>query len=483
AILTNTPAENLAYIVLKAESETQPLRLASPQNISESIPIQRIYTRALFKKVYNERIPLICEKFAEGNWVLGMHAEADADENALALIQAVRIHYLNDYRDAWQNAINKLRYTPTNRISQYFTLVNTLNTPQSPLIKFMTTIQDNTRENKVREFNTIVSDYFAPIHNLSFDTKDDTTQIALHKLAEYYRPIATADDPTEAAYNFTKARMSHTNQSDALNNLYQVAAESPEPLRQYLTGIADNGWQLLITASKSHLDTVWTQYVLPEYHRHINERYPIFTTASNELTLDEFGKFFAPNGVMDTFFNHYVKPFIDDKQYTWNWKTVNGQRVELSSDALGVFIRARLIRQMFFTESSKQPRAEFMLTPVALHDDIKNFSLTLNGQKVSYLGPDQPGMPMSWPGPSPTGVSLEMANNIDQTSKLSYPGVWGWFHLLDKAVLNKSEENQTYQVVFKFNDQQVEYRLETSHDINPFTPGMLSQFRCPKTLL
>ena len=483
-ILTSTPPENLAYTVLKAESETQPLRIANPQNATESIAIPRMFSRSQLKTIYNQRIPFICEKFAEGNWVLGMHADADSDENALALIQSVRTHYLSDYRDAWQNAVSKLHYTPTDKISSYFTAVNTLNSEQSPLLKFMKAIQDNTREHEsIPEFNITVSEYFAPIQSIGLDSKEDITQAALHRFAEYFRPIAAADDPIEIAYNFTKARMAHHNQSDALSELYRVAAESPEPLRQYLTGVADNGWLLLINSSKTYLEGIWAQYVLPEYNQHIHERYPVFNTASNELTLDEFGKFFSPGGVMDTFFTHYVKHFIDDKQFTWNWKNVNGQHLELSSEALAAFIRARLIQKMFFADGNHHPRADFLLAPVALHDDIKNFHLTLNGQKVSYLGPDQPAMPMTWPGPSPTGVILEMANNTDQTSKLTYPGVWGWFRLLDKATLNKSEENQTYQVTFKFNDNQVEYRLESTRDINPFTPGMVSQFRCPKTLL
>lgn len=483
-ILTSTPPENLAYTVLKAENEAQPLRIANPQNALESLTIPRIFTRSMLKSVYNERIPLICEKFAEGNWVLGMHADADADENALALIQSVRTHYLNDYRDTWQNAISKLHYVPTDKIGLYFTSVKMLTSDQSPLLKFMKAIQDNTRElEAIPEFNITVSEYFAPVQSLSLDNKEDATQIALHRFADYFRPIAAADDPIEIAYNFTKSRMARGNRADALSELYTVAAESPEPLRQYLTAVADNGWQLLIHASKTYLENSWAHYVLPEYNQHINDRYPIFNTASNELSLEEFAKFFSPGGVIDTFFMHYVKPFIDDKEVAWNWKTVNGQRLELSSDALATFIRARLIQKMLFANGGHTPKAEFLMAPVALHDDLKNIQLTLNGQKVSYSGPDQPAMPMVWPGPAPTGVVLEMATNIDRTSKLTYPGVWGWFRLLDKATLEKSEENQNYKVTLRFNDSEVEYRLETTRDINPFTPGMISQFRCPKTLL
>ena len=201
------------------------------------------------------------------------------------------------------------------------------------------------------------------------------------------------------------------------------------------------------------------------------------------MSLDNFARFFAPNGTMDTFFKEYVQVFINNTNNGWQWKSMNGKQLALSDDALAAFIRAKLIQKMFFHEGKHHPTANFTITPTALNDDLKNFTIILNGQRVEYHGPNQPPEAITWPGPQHTGVFIEVADNTDQKNQVGYPGLWGLFHLLDKAQIGKDSSSSELQLSWIINEKRIDCQITSDAPINPFTPGIINQFRCPNSLI
>jgi type VI secretion system protein ImpL len=483
-ILTSSSPDNIIYTILENENRKAPL-IISDNTITETpINIPYMYTQAAYKHIFNTQIPTLCEKFAEGDWVLGYNpSQHAATANSVHMIQAVKTRYLNNYLNAWQTAMAKLHYAPTEKYSHLVSTINNLNSVQSPIVLFVQTIQANTvaMEGET-QFNEIVGEHFAAINEIAMEDSNDPIHRALYNFAAYLAPIVQSNNTAEVAFNMSKTRLSKATPNDAINTLYELAKKSPDPLKDYLTALAENGWQLMIKDSRNYINSVWATIVLPEYAQHLNNRYPLFQQANSEMSLDEFAHFFAPNGLVDTFFKHYVQTFITDKDNGWSWKIVNGQQIALSDEALATFIRAKLIQKMFFINGRHHPAANFTLTPTALNSDLKNFTIVLNGQRVEYHGPNQPPEPISWPGPHQSGVFIEVADNADQKSQVGYPGLWGLFRLIDKAQLGKTTD-ATLQFSWIINEKRIDCQITADGPINPFTPGIVNQFRCPQSLI
>jgi type VI secretion system protein ImpL len=484
-VLTSSSPDNIIYTILENENRSAPIIISDSSITNTPIKIAGIYTRAAYKQVVNEEIPTLCEKFAEGNWVLSNNPSQMISIGSSAhLAQALKTRYLNAYVNAWKNAITQLHYTPLQRYSHLISALNNLSNMQSPFIDFLQMVQINTAniENE-NDFNEVVSENFSNLNDTALEDPHDPLHTVLQNYVKYLMPLAQPNTATELAFNITKERISKPSQKDDFDDLYEIAKSSPEPIKGYLKALADNGWNLLIADTRQYINNVWSTIVVPEYQQHLHNRYPLYTKANAELSLDDFARFFAPKGTMDTFFKEYVEAFISDSEDGWQWKTINGQKLALSDDALAAFIRANLIQKMFFNEGQHHPNAHFTLTPTQLNNDLKNFTIILNGQRVEYHGPNQAPEHISWPGPQQTGVFIEVADNSDQKNQVGYPGLWGIFHLMDKAQVENTSNPSNIDLNWLVNDKRIDCQITSDAPINPFTPGIINQFRCPNSLL
>jgi type VI secretion system protein ImpL len=146
-----------------------------------------------------------------------------------------------------------------------------------------------------------------------------------------------------------------------------------------------------------------------------------------------------------------------------------------------MFERAQAIRNSFF-RGSKSPYVGFELTPVSMDASINQFSMTVDGQVVTYRhGPPQPKL-MEWPGPDGGGrVQLDMQPMVG-TSMLTERGPWAWFRVLDRANLQPSGRAERFLADFRVGDRSARYELIARSAYNPFKLDELHAFRCVQKL-
>lgn len=199
-----------------------------------------------------------------------------------------------------------------------------------------------------------------------------------------------------------------------------------------------------------------------------------------DATLAAFSRFFGPNGLMDTFFQQSLKPYVDISSGSWTWRGPTGPEQSISPDALQAFQRAAVIRNAFFPGNSPTPAVRFQLVPVQISGSANQVAIRVDGQTLSYSA-GQPARvaDLQWTGASGQ-AQLEFLP-AGGSPPLSETGPWAWFKMLDQAQIQPIGSGQ-FRMTFQLGGQQALYELRLPGGYNPFRLRELEGFRCPDSL-
>lgn len=94
----------------------------------------------------------------------------------------------------------------------------------------------------------------------------------------------------------------------------------------------------------------------------------------------------------------------------------------------------------------------------------------------------------SWPGLEGThGASLKVYSRQGSFDPITYDGEWGWFRLLDLAVIEE-ETPREYRIYWQFGTKdltqlKIKYKLQASSAVHPFRQRReFFRWNCPEQL-
>lgn len=489
----------IAYAVLKNHVDNNVVSpIADPQVFAQvfttdHLTIPALYTAAQFPSVYFQKIAISCKAVVNGDWVLGV----GRTQNEQDLRKAVQNLYLQDYANVWETWLTSLKIKPWQNWAEARITLDVLLGRQSPLVTALRTVAANTSLAKLIPDQTLLSvddkeniqaqltDKFQNLISVlpgsanAANLNQALQQIT--RLRDYLSPVAHAQQ-TQAAFLAVKVRFAQKKLVDPLDDLYLVANNMVPPLHEWLNSLADNSWHLLLEDAAQYLNDRWQAEVWPTYDLRLNNHYPLFANASDDVALDDFVHFFANNGLLDSFVNNYLMPFIDTNKPVWQWRIVDGQTLNLSPTLLIQLERAHIIRSMFFSNGN-DIGVGFTLQPQSFEPGVHNFILHLDGQTLS----DQPALPVAhhlhWPGATTTPIaSFSFTNEQNQQTTAIENGNWALFKLLAKANIQATENPRQFFLTFDLNGNAARYQLIADQVINPFIPHIIDQFRCSNKL-
>ncbi|MEI2743530.1 MAG: type VI secretion system membrane subunit TssM [Candidatus Competibacter sp.] len=199
-----------------------------------------------------------------------------------------------------------------------------------------------------------------------------------------------------------------------------------------------------------------------------------------DASLAAFGRFFGPNGLLDSFFKQHLQAHVDTSQGVWRWRGPTGPEQTISPEALQLFQRAAAVRASLFG-GGQTPAVRFQLTPLELSGDISQAVIGVDGQTLAYAA-GQAARPadLQWTGASGQArLQFSMAGGGNPL-QFSETGPWAWFKLLDQAQMQPLGEGQ-FRVAFQLAGRQAVYELRTGGG-NPFRLRELEKFQCPEQL-
>ncbi len=460
--------------------------------------------------------PAAIADIARDGWVLDRREAATVEAAAVeaatdaALPAALRQLYEADYIAQWDRFLDDVRVVPFSSLEQGARVAGALAAPDSPLRALLTAAARETKLDGVKtalpvaralgaavqgQFDAArtklaaalggaeaapasapavgaIDLHFAPLHTLvgapGAPAPLDQVLATLRDTAQYLDAAGAAQRAgTPAPAGELPAR------------LKREAAGQPAPLGGMLLAMDGAAGGLTLGSERARLNALWAASA-GFCQQAIAGRYPLARGAAKDITPDDFGKFFAPGGLMDDFFSKHLAPHVDMGGANWVWR--DGAQLGIAPTVLGQFQRGARVRDAFFGAGGTRPSLRFELTPLSVDAALTQVQLVIDGQVVGYSAGVAPvAAPVVLPSGKGAGqVRFEVAPALREA--LATEGPWAWLRMMDKAVLEAGAQGERYKLTFDLDGHKAAYRLDANSVINPYRRDALERFQCPASL-
>lgn len=475
-----------------------------------------LYTLAGYRQ-FSEQMKQALNDVAQDSWVFAPQESVAGTERMEQLKAAVIQLYFDDYIRQWDELLADVGIVPFTGLDHAARVTNILSGTDSPLRRFLqAAAKETTLEGalsakpaldsvtdavkgkldayKKKLESVLASSAEEPVLitrsanpvDLHFDglhktvgLPGTTTPVPLDGIMSSFAQVAQFFDAADIA------RRSGTPApaSDALAKLKREADGKPPVLVGLLQDIDNNGAALTLGSERARLNALWAGAA--QFCRQaIAGRYPLVRSAVQEVTPDDFGKFFAPGGLMDDFFQKNLLPYVSMNGDQWRWRPVGTTQLDLPQEVLTEFQRAARIRDTYFGAGGKQPSMRFELKPISVDGSITQFMLEIDGQPLNYVK-DKPVLSSMFQLPSGKGtggVHIEVTPEVVSGTIMKAEGPWSWFRMIDKGQLEPTAQAERFKLTFDLQGRKLVLDLKASSVINPFRRETVEQFRCPDRL-
>ncbi len=337
---------------------------------------------------------------------------------------------------------------------------------------------------------TRVDDHFRQLHAFVSGSKENPAQIdaVIAKIQQIYQGMSqAANAPNQGTALLAQlgagGAAGGAGGGGAAAQLQQAAQGAPKPVADMLAAVSQSSAQVTASGASHQLEDAWKSKVLPLCQAAFN-RYPFIAGSAQDVPLDDFVHLLGPGGLMDQFFDQYLKPFVDTSALPWKWQSADHTKLGLSEGALIEFQRASEIRDALFPTGGTQVSVKFQLVPTQLDPGLAQVSVEAGGQRLSYAhGPIEPTA-MVWPGANGNSQVRFTATpaNGGAATVIERTGPWALLRLLDAAHVEPSGQPDKFRLTFSTPAGNAVFDLNAASVRNPFTMTALRAFRCPPQL-
>jgi len=451
--------------------------------------IARLMTYTGFNDFYRKQDQSLIALTAQDAWVLGQRRQShlsEADRQEIG--RQLNDRYVSDYVNRWQTLLSNLDVQPLQSPEQALDILAAITGDEQPFARVLTTLADNTRS-RGGEATPLVDGVAARIdrpflatNTLLSGQAGQVPQLQevnqkLTELYHYLELIVNANDPGQSAMKAIQLRLSNK-YADPLFTLQQYAQGLPMPLDRWVGQLAQQSSQLVVDLAMASLNHSWQEQVVAPFQQQLAGRYPFAPASHRDVPLSQMERFFAPGGILDSFYQSNLKPMIEAGLLGAE------QGSPLQSDLLKQLARGQQIRETLFNPQGGL-EVQFAVEPVDLSANKRRSVLNLDGQLLEYTHGRRSKIPLIWPNSMRDGAEskITLVPNERERSPRSqgYVGPWAMFRLMDKAELTRVDEG-TFDVRFPVDNGAMTYRVYADARHNPFAGGLFSQFHLPDTL-
>ena len=499
--------------------------------------ISGVYPRAVFDQDVLPRLSDLVAAVQNDAWILSDTADPNALNPSTTLTSDVLALYYDDYIKQWEGLVADISLQPARNVGEASDILNFAAGPTSPLKMIWQAIDHETQLAHAPAAETTAAkppdpaaqNRLASALSAAGNTQPTYGQPVEDRFHRFHETVAAIGGGPAIIDLFLQdlselskdtARLAATSSggsepaaliADASDEIYKIETWSerfPPGLADAPKSVARSLNALIKGQTRGDFDRQWDSKVLPFCTQALDGRYPLQKAAAADVTIDDFARLFAPNGLIDAFFNTSLKPFVDMTQDPW--KLRNTGDVSVSADSLAEFQRAARIRDMFFGTGTT-PVLRFEITPISMDSDSSKSILSIDGQEIAYDGSSPHTISVQWPGPggerqstlsfaeiaAPAPAAAAKPATTTQTTTAQTPapapapapspvitktGPWSLFRLLDSGRLQKVGGTDRYRVTFSAAGHSATYEIHAGSVVNPLSSNELAKFKCPSAL-
>lgn len=442
-------------------------------------------------------------------WIFATDASETRELNRAELTNQVSRLYFKDYIDTWWDFLGDIRIRRFSNFTEASEILRIVTAEESPIVLVLRGAAARTRLAPEAADASDDGETFVGAVSDLFGARGEQTLIAvepevvdqafrpLHEFAEGREggqsPLNGVKEDIQELYTYVHAlSRSGTGaatagmQQDitaAVNRVRMSASYAPEPLDEWFNELAAQSEGLVAGRTMGVLQARWQSEVVPFCRSAIDNRYPFQPDSASEVSLQDFGQFFGPGGVLENYFNTNLAEYVDTTSGTWRVKQGVADVIQIRSGTLQQLQLAQQIRRAFFSRGGSMPATSFDLRPVRMDPNTTHFMLDLDGQRINYSHGPLVSASMKWPSDSTfSQVQIQFSPETSAGGSRTANGAWAWFRLLDQSNIEAGARPEEFRLTFTLADRWVTYELQARSAFNPFNLSQLRSFRCVPSL-
>lgn len=251
-------------------------------------------------------------------------------------------------------------------------------------------------------------------------------------LTTWLTSIQKSSDPDFQAFKFLATERQKLDPAHPLHQLEQLSKTHPE-----LKPLLKTTWQLLINHASVYMDSVWAKTIYPYYTKHFAQQYPMVANSHIDASMESFNQFYGTNGLIQIFFNHYLRPFLDPK--TNEFVSIYPDTTLPIDPRTISYIKTVASIQNIVFQGQQMPHIELNINPINNNDDwvFKSKQLKLPLNKPAFI---------SWPESiHQDGIEIFQGKKVVDAFK----GPWALWRWLESGQLQKDQvsfKNHAYKL-------------------------------------
>ncbi|HXN89338.1 MAG TPA: ImcF-related family protein, partial [Methylocella sp.] len=473
----------------------------------DTVRVPGFFTYEGFRRLFVERLPGIAEQLHDNRWVLGNPGEQTAVEAQYdSLTSELLDLYGKDFSAAWHDALSQLKLKRLTADKPKYVALAAASAATSPIKQLLESLRDETaltRErpgvvtksnkdpnasligNRPNAPGTEIEQGFKAYHVLvDGEATRRPIDLVVANLADIYQSLLMTGTASQAQLATVQLQSEVTSLRSNANRLPPLFAGMLQAAANEFDADLTNSFHAqLVRALRDQVTGICQQIV--------TNRYP-FARTDREVPLVDFGRLFAPQGVIDKFFTNQIAQFVDTSKQIWSWRrdTVVGHALASSIETLKEFQRAAQIRDTFFATGGLFPSMTLTVVPPAIpiQSAAPGMTPTNIGIKMEVNGApivSAPGgiapMVVQWPGAGGGRAAITVTSDqAQQPAVIERNGPWSLFRLVEAGAPVARGDKVT--VSYVVGGREIQYQIGAGSVLNPFTLPALREFRCPSEL-
>ncbi len=491
---------------------------ASGKPLSEGVP--GLFTVDGFYKVLLPSLDAAARSVVSESWVLGRQVDFDPSGPQMRALQQQAIAlYETDYVRAWDQMLADLNFVQMRSLPRAAQDLYIVESPESPMRALLVSMAHQLRLSVPPSGSAGATASAQPSATVAADSAAARLQAALGKSQQTDAVSSAPGHDVDARYQALLAFVGNgpgapvDTVMKSMIDLQQLIAKLaaapvgtalpafpaggspatvlqaeatplPQPVSRWITSIATSGVALLGGSPAGQVAAVFNApggpgAVCPAA---IKSRYPFVRDATSDISLDDFSKLFGPGGLIDGFVNTLLRPYVDMSGAAWHPRTADGVAAPVAAADLAQFQRAASIRDAFFAAGGTTPSLRFDITPVSVDRMTRQAALDLDGTPVIASHEAPRSTQITWPSSAATSAAHLVFDppSSGAPNGLQDTGPWSMFRLFGRGKLRPGTSPGRYMLTFQIGDRQAVFEIRASAGLDPFTPGLLQDFRCPE---